>query len=139
MAVYAFAEKIQRREPIEVYGEGRMARDFTYIDDIVDGVLGVLDRPPPRHAHEIYNIGNANPVGLLAMIHMLEAAMGVDASMIMKPMQPGDVTATCADVRKISALAGYQPQVRLEEGLGRFVSWWREYAREPASARGQVR
>jgi UDP-glucuronate 4-epimerase len=127
MAYYSFTRRIVRGEPIEVYGEGRMARDFTYIDDIVDGVLGVLDHPPAQGAHEVYNIGDSQPVGLMEMIATLEAALGVQANKIMRPMQPGDVTATYADVSKLNALTGYRPRVALTEGLPRFVDWWRSF------------
>jgi UDP-glucuronate 4-epimerase len=127
MAYYSFTRKIVRGEPIEVYGEGRMARDFTYIDDIVDGVLGVLDYPPAEGAHEIYNIGDSQPVGLMEMISTLEGALGVEAAKIMRPMQPGDVTATYADISKLNALTGYRPRVTLTEGLPRFVEWWRSF------------
>ncbi|MEH6791060.1 NAD-dependent epimerase/dehydratase family protein [Parasphingorhabdus sp.] len=127
MAYFGFTRKILAGEPIEVYGEGRMARDFTYIDDIVDGILGALDRPPEREGHRILNIGDSHPVGLMAMIETLETALGVTASKIMRPMQPGDVTATYADVSRLHALTGYQPKVMLEEGLQRFVSWYRDF------------
>jgi UDP-glucuronate 4-epimerase len=127
MAYYGFTQKILKGEPIEVYGEGRMARDFTYIDDIVDGIVGVLDNPPARGGHEIYNIGDNDPVGLLDMITTLEAAIGREAVKIMRPMQPGDVTATYADITKLNALTGYKPKVKLKEGLGRFAEWWRAY------------
>jgi UDP-glucuronate 4-epimerase len=112
-----------RGEPIEVYGEGRLARDFTYVDDIVDGVLGVLDRPPPAGEHRLFNIGDSRPVQLMDMIAALEAALGLEAVKVMRPMQPGDVTATYADISRIQALTGYQPQVQLEDGLVRFVDW----------------
>lgn len=127
MAYYGFTQKILAGEPIEVFGEGRMARDFTYIDDIVDGVVGVLDNPPAQGGHEIYNIGDNDPVGLMDMITTLEAALGREAVKVMRPMQPGDVTATYADISKLNALTGYKPKVTLEEGLGRFVGWWRDY------------
>ncbi|MBX9615646.1 MAG: NAD-dependent epimerase/dehydratase family protein [Caulobacteraceae bacterium] len=125
MAYFGFTEKIMRGEPIEVYGEGKMARDFTFIDDIVDGVVGVLDNPPSRGGHEVYNIGDSSPVGLMEMISTLEAALGREAVKVMRPMQAGDVTATYADVSKLNALTGYAPKVALAEGLGRFVVWWR--------------
>jgi UDP-glucuronate 4-epimerase len=127
MAYFSFTQKILRGEPIEVYGEGRMARDFTYVDDIVDGIVGALDRPPPRGENRILNIGDSKPVGLMAMIETLEAALGRTAHKIMRPMQPGDVTATYADVTKLHALTGYQPGVMLAEGLGRFVDWYRDF------------
>lgn len=125
MAYFSFTEKIMKGEPIEVYGEGRMARDFTYVDDIVDGIVGVLDNPPPHKAHEVYNIGDSRPVGLMDMIRMLEQALGREAEKIMRPMQPGDVTATYADVTKLHALTGYDPRVPLDQGIPRFVEWWR--------------
>ncbi|AQR63559.1 protein CapI [Brevundimonas sp. LM2] len=127
MAYFDFTEKIMRGEPIDVYGEGRMARDFTYIDDIVDGVLGVLDHPPERGGHEVYNIGDSKPVGLMDMIAILELALGREAIKIMRPMQPGDVTATYADIGKLQALTGYAPKVALADGLPRFVDWWRSW------------
>ena len=127
MAYFSFTEKIMRGEPIEVFGEGRMARDFTYIDDIVDGVIGVLDHPPSRGGHEIYNVGDSRPVGLMDMIETLEQALGREAVKVMRPMQPGDVTATYADVSKLKALTGYDPRITLADGLPRFVDWWRQW------------
>ena len=127
MAYFGFTQKILRGDPIEVYGEGRMARDFTYIDDIVDGIVGALDNPPPAHENRLLNIGDSCPVGLMEMIETLERAIGRDAVKIMRPMQPGDVTATYADVSKLHALTGYKPRVMLEEGLGRFADWYRDF------------
>ena len=123
MAYFSFTEKILAGRPIEVFGEGEMSRDFTYVDDVVDGVLGVLDRPPARGEHRLFNVGDDRPVGLLAMIAALEAALGRAATKIMLPMQPGDVRATWADISRIQALTGYRPKVALEEGLKRFVAW----------------
>lgn len=125
MAYFSFTQKIMRGEPIEVYGEGRMARDFTYIDDIVDGILGALDNAPGKGGHRVLNIGDSHPVGLMEMIETLERAIGRSATKIMRPMQPGDVTATFADVSKLHALTGYRPQIMLEEGLNRFAEWYR--------------
>lgn len=127
MAYFGFTRKILAGEPIEVYGEGRMARDFTYIDDIVDGILGALDHPPPPHGNRILNIGDSRPIGLMDMISTLESALGIDAEKIMRPMQPGDVTSTYADISRLHALAGYQPKVMLEEGLQNFVNWYRDF------------
>ncbi len=127
MAYFSFTRKIARGEPIEVYGEGQMARDFTYIDDIVDGIVGVLDNPPPHGSHEVDNLGDSQPVGLMEMISTLEHALGAQAQKIMRPMQPGDVTATYADVSKLNALTGYRPKVPLKDGLEQFVKWWRGY------------
>ncbi len=128
MAYYGFTEKMLQGQPIDVYGEGRMARDFTYIDDIVDGILGVLDHPPVRGGHEVYNIGDNDPIGLMEMISTLEAALGIEADKVFLPMQPGDVPATFANIDKLKALCGYQPKVKLAEGLARFVEWRRTYA-----------
>ena len=127
MAYFGFTKKILAGEPIEVYGEGKMARDFTYIDDIVDGILGALDNPPQAGEHRVLNIGDSRPVGLMEMIKALEDALGIEAQKIMRPMQPGDVTATYADVSKLHALTGYEPKIMLEDGLRRFVSWYRDF------------
>jgi UDP-glucuronate 4-epimerase len=130
MAYFSFTQKILKGEAIEVYGNGQMARDFTYIDDIVDGVIGALDNPPIPGAHRVLNIGDSHPVGLMEMIGTLEHAIGREAVKIMRPMQPGDVTATYADVSKLHALTGYKPKVMLAEGLQRFADWYRGYYRE---------
>jgi UDP-glucuronate 4-epimerase len=127
MAYFSFTRKILAGEPIEVFGEGHMARDFTYIDDIVDGVIGVLDHPGARGEHRIFNIGDNRPVGLMRMIDVLEAALGREAQKMFLPMQPGDVTETFADISRLQTLTGYAPKVTLEEGIPRFVTWYREH------------
>ena len=127
MAYFIFTRKILAGEPIEVFGEGRMARDFTYIDDIVDGVLGALGHPPGAGENRILNIGDSRPVGLMDMISTLEKSLGREAVKTFAPMQPGDVTATFADISRLNALTGYQPKVKLEDGLPRFVEWYRAY------------
>jgi UDP-glucuronate 4-epimerase len=129
MAYFSFTEKILKGEAIEVFGDGKMARDFTYIDDIVDGVIGALDHPPARGEHRLLNIGDSHPVGLMEMIETLEKAIGREAVKVMRPMQLGDVTATYADVSKLHALTGYKPKVMLAEGLEKFAAWFREYYR----------
>ena len=129
MAYFSFTQKILKGEAIEVYGDGKMARDFTYIDDIVDGVIGALDNPPACGEHRVLNIGDSHPVGLMDMIETLEKAIGHEAVKVMRPMQPGDVTATYADVSKLHALTGYKPKVMLAEGLEKFAAWYREYYR----------
>lgn len=129
MAYFSFTQKIESGRPIEVFGEGRMARDLTYIDDIVDGVVGVLETEVAAGSHEIYNIGDSSPVGLMDMIGALERVIGRDAVKIMRPMQPGDVTATFADISKLNVLTGYAPKVGFEEGAARFVEWWRSQGR----------
>jgi UDP-glucuronate 4-epimerase len=130
MAYFSFTQKIMAGEAIEVFGEGQMARDFTYIDDIVDGIVGALDHPPSGAKpalHRILNIGDSHPVGLMEMIDSLERALGRTAEKVMRPMQQGDVTATYADVSRLHALTGYRPKVMLDEGLARFADWFRGY------------
>lgn len=134
MAYFSFTQKIMRGDPIEVYGEGKMARDFTYIDDIVDGIVGALDHPPQHGEHCVLNIGDSHPVGLMEMIETLEDAIGRSAQKIMRPMQPGDVTATYADVSRLHALTGYRPRVMLKEGLGRFAAWYKDHYAIPELA-----
>jgi UDP-glucuronate 4-epimerase len=129
MAYFSFTQKILKGEAIEVYGDGKMARDFTYIDDIVDGIIGALDNPPAGSEHRVLNIGDSHSVGLMDMIETLEKAIGHEAVKVMLPMQPGDVTATYADVSKLHALTGYKPKVMLAEGLEKFAAWYREYYR----------
>jgi len=127
MAYFSFTQKILAGEPIEVFGMGEMVRDFTYVDDIVDGVLGALDRPPGQGENRILHIGDNRPVGLMTMIEVLEKALGREAKKQFLPMQPGDVTATYADISKLSALTGYAPKVPIEDGLPRFIDWHRAY------------
>jgi UDP-glucuronate 4-epimerase len=127
MAYFAFTQKIMHGEAIEVYGDGNMARDFTYIDDIVEGIVGSLDHPPVGDTHRLLNVGDSHPVNLLEMISSLERALGRTAKKIMRPMQQGDVTATYADVTKLHTLTGYRPKVMLDEGLSHFATWYRGY------------
>ena len=127
MAYFSFTRRILAGEAIEVFGMGEMARDFTYIDDIVDGIVGALDRPPEGGTNRILNIGDNRPVGLMSMISMLEKALGREAVKTFLPMQPGDVTTTFADISRLNALTGYAPKVALEDGLPRFVDWYRGY------------
>jgi UDP-glucuronate 4-epimerase len=131
MAYFSFTRKILAGEPIEVYNEGRMARDFTYVDDIVDGLVGALDRPPAQAEHRLLNIGDSQPVGLMTMIETLETLLGRPATRIMRPMQKGDVTQTYANITKLNALTGYQPQTPLPQGLASFVSWYRDFHQNP--------
>jgi UDP-glucuronate 4-epimerase len=128
MAYYSFTRKVIAGEPIEVYGQGQMRRDFTYIDDVVDGIIGVLDRPPLAGENRILNIGNDAPENLMTFIEVIERAVGHEAIKVMRPMQPGDVTETWADIGRIRALTGYSPAVRLAEGLPRFVRWYQQHA-----------
>lgn len=129
MAYYSFTQKMLAGEPIEVFGEGKLARDFTYIDDIVAGIIGALDHPPELGGHRLLNIGNNHPETVMALISALEDALGIKAQMILKPRPPGDVTATFADISRLHALTGYAPSTSISEGLKRFVAWYREYYR----------
>ena len=126
MSPMLFARAIVEGRPIPVFNHGDMRRDFTYVDDIVEGTLRVLDRPA-RYA--VYNIGNHTPVKLLDYIAILERALGKTAILEMKPMQPGDVKETYADTRALQAAVGFAPSTPLESGLARFVEWFRSYHR----------
>jgi UDP-glucuronate 4-epimerase len=137
MAMWLFTSAILEGRPIAVFNNGAMRRDFTYVDDIVSGVVAALDRPvaddgaikPGGSAapHRIYNIGNNRAEGLLDMIALIEKACGRAAIRNFQPMQPGDVHETFADISAISADLGYRPTTRIEDGIPRFVDWYRSY------------
>ena len=130
MAPMLFAKAIMNGEPIKVFNKGDLSRDFTYIDDIVEGVLRVLDKVPEGnedHRHEVYNIGCSSPVKLMDFIECLENALGKKAEKIYLPMQPGDVYRTYADTSKLERETGYKPRVTLKEGVGEFMGWWKNY------------
>lgn len=127
MAYFSFTQKILAGEPIEVFGQGQMSRDFTYIDDIVTGVVAALDHVPPVGENRILNIGGGRPEGLLDMISTLEKAIGREAIKVFEDMQPGDVPRTFADVSKLKQITGYTPAIPIEEGLPRFVEWYRSF------------
>jgi UDP-glucuronate 4-epimerase len=138
MSPMLFAKAILAGEPIRVFNYGRMRRDFTYIDDIVEGVLRVLDRPPLSDnpdgdgtgaPHAIYNIGNHEAVELEAFITTLEQLLGRTAIRDYQPMQAGDVPATYASIDRLRALTGFAPSTPLADGLARFVAWYRDYFR----------
>jgi len=126
MSPMLFAQAIMRGKPIQVFNRGDMQRDFTYIDDIVEGTVRVLDRPAP---YAIYNIGNHSPVALTEYIATLERALGRKAKLKLMPMQPGDVKSTYADTRALAKAVGFAPSTPLAEGLQRFAGWFREYYR----------
>ena len=129
MAAYSFAEKLMAGQPLPVFGHGTLQRDFTYVDDIVEGVARVAFASPPTAtpAHEIFNIGNHTPVTVLAFIETLAAALGIEPALQMLPRQPGDVTMTCADVTRLRERVGFEPSTPLSEGLRRFVAWLRDW------------
>jgi UDP-glucuronate 4-epimerase len=123
MSPMLFASAISAGRPIKVFNNGDMMRDFTYIDDIVEGVMRVLDKAPGMH--EVYNIGCSNPVRLMDFISEIESAVGHPAEKIMLPMQPGDVYQTYADTSKLERDFGYRPGVTLHEGIARFIEWYK--------------
>ncbi|MBI5277884.1 MAG: NAD-dependent epimerase/dehydratase family protein [Burkholderiales bacterium] len=125
MAYFSFAEAIAQGRPIDVFNQGRMQRDFTYIDDVVEGVVRVLAMPPgqPR----ILNLGSGQTEELESLITLLERYLGKKAERRLLPMQPGDVTMTFAGMRAMQELTGWQPTTSLESGLEKFVAWYREY------------
>jgi UDP-glucuronate 4-epimerase len=142
MALFLFTRAILAGKPIDVFNHGRMRRDFTYIDDIVEGVVRVADRPAqPNPAwsgarpdpgtsaapYRVYNIGNNRPVELLRLIEVLEEALGRQAEKNFLPIQPGDVPATFADVDDLVRDAGFKPETPIEAGVARFVEWYRGY------------
>jgi UDP-glucuronate 4-epimerase len=146
MALFLFTRKILAGEPIDVFNHGRHTRDFTYIDDIVEGVVRTLDRvpgPDPRHdafaptpatssaPYRVYNIGNHQPVELMRYIEVLEECLGRQAEKRLLPLQPGDVPDTAADVEALRNDTGYQPSTPVEVGVRRFVEWYREYHPTP--------
>ncbi len=131
MAYFKFAKKIVSGEPIQIYNNGDMLRDFTYIDDIVTGICNILCNPPAKNAkgvaYKIYNIGNNSPVKLMDFIKTLEKCLGKEAVKEFYPMQPGDVYQTYADVTDLMHDFSFKPDTPIEEGLTRFVQWFKEY------------
>lgn len=132
MALFLFTKAILAGEPIKVFNHGDMTRDFTYVDDIVEGVIRTLDRPPTADPtslgpYRLFNIGNNSPVKLMDMIRAVENALGQEAKKEMLPIQPGDVKSTYADVGSLEEVTGFKPTTSLNEGIARFVAWYREY------------
>ena len=142
MALFLFTSAILTGQPIDVYNNGNMERDFTYIDDIINGVVRVIDHPPSGNPlwngadpdpasspapYRIYNIGNSNPVQLMDFIRAIEEETGRKAEMNLLPMQPGDVPKTWADVGELIADFNYQPQTDIRVGVKKFVTWYRDY------------
>ena len=128
MAPMLFARAISRGEAIKVFNGGDMLRDFTYVDDIVSGVLKVIDTPPAGKSgrrHTVYNIGCSHPVKLMDFISTLEKELGREAGKIMMPMQPGDVYQTYADTSKLESEIGYKPSTTLQQGISEFVKWYK--------------
>lgn len=144
MALFLFTKAMIEGRPIDVFNHGDMQRDFTYIDDIVEGVIRTLDRvaepdaafdgdhPHPGHSKapfRVFNIGNQGPVPLMDFIRAIEKALGITAQKNLLPMQPGDVPATYADVSELTAWTGFSPSTAIDDGVARFVAWYRDYYR----------
>jgi UDP-glucuronate 4-epimerase len=144
MALFLFTQAMLEGRPIDVFNHGRMQRDFTYVDDIVEGVIRTLDRtaeadpafdpmaPHPGRSlapFRLFNIGNQGPVLLMDFIAAIEDALGITAEKNLLPMQPGDVPATYADVSELTAWTGFSPAMPVTEGVARFVRWYRDYYR----------
>ncbi|MBK9217639.1 MAG: NAD-dependent epimerase [Uliginosibacterium sp.] len=142
MALFLFTKAILAGEPIKVFNYGKMQRDFTYVDDIVEGVVRTLDRPAEpdasfdpqapnpgtsRAPYRVFNIGNQGPVELMAFIEAIEEALGITAQKDLLPIQPGDVPATFSDVSALSAWTGFTPGTPIKEGVAKFVAWYRGY------------
>ena len=142
MSPYIFTRKILAGEPIDVFNNGDHSRDFTFVDDIVEGVVRVLDTPAQgsrdwdggnpdpatsRAPYRLFNIGNNQPVPLMDFIACIEAATGRKARMNMLPMQPGDVRETFADIDDLSSAVGFAPTTGIEDGIRKFVAWYRDY------------
>ena len=142
MALFLFTKAMLAGEPIQVFNNGQMVRDFTYVDDIVESLIRVLDKPAaPATAfdsaqpdpatswapHRVFNIGNSNPTPLMDYIEALEAALSIKATKKFLPMQPGDVPVTAADTSALESWTGFKPNTPVKEGVARFVSWYREF------------
>lgn len=142
MALFLFTKAILEGKPINIFNNGEMSRDFTYVDDIVEGVMRVNDNPPKgnpdwsgtnpdpgtaKAPYTVYNIGNNSPVKLMDFIRVIEEQLGHEAKKNFMPMQPGDVAATYADVQDLMNNLGYKPETSLEYGVGEFVKWYREF------------
>jgi UDP-glucuronate 4-epimerase len=146
MALFKFTQAILNEQPLEVYNQGKMKRDFTYVDDIVDAMVALLDHIPepdpnwngdaPNSAtsnapYRIYNIGNNRPIELSRFIEVLEDVIGKKADLRYLPMQPGDVLSTYADIQSLYDAVGFQPKTSVEQGIANFVDWYRDYYRNP--------
>jgi UDP-glucuronate 4-epimerase len=144
MALFKFVERIERGDPIDIYGEGRMTRDFTYVDDLVDRVAALADHPPqlgtpvgppgldslsPVAPWRVVNVANGSPTGLMDFVGAVERALGKTATKNFLPMQPGDVVATQADPALLHHLIGKFPETSVTTGVGKFVDWYRDYRR----------
>jgi len=124
MALFLFTDAILNNRPINVYNYGRMKRDFTYIDDVVEGTIAALENP---FAYEVFNLGNSDPIELMDFIGIIEEELGREAQKNMMPLQPGDVMETSADIGKSKDMLGFSPKTPIGEGIKKFLTWYREY------------
>jgi UDP-glucuronate 4-epimerase len=132
MALFIFTKAISEGKKVPVFNHGKMKRDFTYIDDIVDGVVAVLDRPPEekdRPLHRVLNIGNTRSEDLMDFVRIIEKELGMKADIDMQEMQAGDVVQTYANVAETARIAGYRPKTTIAEGVPRFIAWYKDYYR----------
>ncbi len=142
MAYFSFTRKILNGEPIQVFNNGQLLRDFTYIDDVVSGILGLLEKAPPANdffnselpnpsissaPYRLFNVGNNNPIKLLDFLAILESKIGRHANIEFKDMQPGDVYSTYAEISDLTSVTGFKPLTSIDLGLEKFVSWYKEY------------
>ena len=150
MAMWLFTSAIMEGRPVRLFNHGEMRRDFTYVDDVVEAIVRLIDRPPPGDPHwsgdapdpatsrapwRVYNIGNNQPVEVLELVRLIEAAVGRSAVRELLPMQPGDVPVTYADVADLAREVGFAPKTPLARGVARFVEWYRAYRSRAASPR----
>lgn len=127
MAMFLFTDAILNGRPIKVFNNGDLSRDFTYIEDIIQGIMLIVNKEEEEEKYQLYNIGNSKPVKLLEFIEQIEKATGKKAQKIMMPMQPGDVNRTWADVGDLSVRFGYKPSFSIERGVSSFVEWFKDY------------
>ena len=142
MALFLFTKAMLEGKPIKVFNNGKMVRDFTYVDDIIESLMRLLEKPATADPgfdsqapnpstswapHLVFNIGNSNPTPLMDYIHAVEQALGVTAEKQLMPMQPGDVPATAADTSALEAWVDFKPNTPVKEGVARFVAWYREF------------
>lgn len=128
MAPFIFTKNIMEEKEIFVFNDGKLERDFTYIDDIIEGIFRVIDRQPKKkYFYNIYNIGNSKPVNLMEFIKMIEKALNKKAKIVYKPLRSGDVLKTYASTKKLFEDFGYKPQINIEEGIELFVKWYKDY------------
>jgi UDP-glucuronate 4-epimerase len=122
MAIHKFTRLIDQGKEIPMYGDGSSKRDYTYIDDLIDGMMAVLEH---HEGFEIYNLGESRTTSLMELVHLIEEALGKKANIEMLDSQPGDVSITYADITKAKRLLNYQPKIEMEEGIKRFVEWYK--------------